>query len=237
MPGKDPYVFHGGHRLWAAPEEPYITYAADSHPVEVEATPDRLVITAPPDSANLAKTLEVWADGSGLVVEHRLSNEGTAETAVSAWGITQLRLGGTALLASGEPGDSDGLQADRSLSIWPYTSLADPRIRWTDRVVVIEASPGPRLKLGSGPRPGMLGYFLDSYLFSKKIRGAGDGPYPDRGAVGQIFVDDDFCELESVGPIELLSPGETVVTTENWFMNSADSVEHSIELLFPDRPR
>lgn len=235
--GGDPYVFHGGHRLWAAPERPSVTYASDSHVVDVNSSEDGVVITAQPDAANVGKTLEVRADGSSLLVEHRLCNGGSTRMDVSAWGITQLRLGGTALLASGEPGDPDGLQADRSMSIWPYTSLADPRIRWTNRVVVIDATPGPRLKLGAGPEPGSLGYFLDGFLFSKQVAGALEGAYPDRGAVGQVFVGDDFCELESLGPIKTLSPGETTSTTERWSMRPAESVEHSIALLFPEPPR
>ena len=34
-PGSGIYRFHGGHRLWAAPEVPAITYASDDHPCVV----------------------------------------------------------------------------------------------------------------------------------------------------------------------------------------------------------
>ncbi|MEE8405785.1 MAG: hypothetical protein V3S32_01395 [Acidimicrobiia bacterium] len=40
--------------------------------------------------------------------------------------------------------------------------------------------------------------------------------YVDKGAVGKVFVDDSFCELESVGPLTTVLPGESITTTEAW---------------------
>ncbi len=59
LPGSEPYRFHGGHRLWAAPEVPAITYAPDDHTCVVSAGDDELTITAPADGAGLVKQLTV----------------------------------------------------------------------------------------------------------------------------------------------------------------------------------
>jgi hypothetical protein len=107
-------------------------------------------------------------------------------------------------------------QADRSLVLWPYTNLVDPRLSWQERAAVIEAVPGPRFKIGSGPSPGRLGYLIDRQLFTKEIMPAGDGTYPDRGAVAQVFVEDSFCELESVGPVVSLEPRSSASHREVW---------------------
>jgi hypothetical protein len=215
-PDSGTFRFHGGHRLWAAPEIPAITYAPDDHPCDVSAGSDELTITAPTDAAGLVKQLSVRLDGNGLVVDHRLTNAASESAAVASWAITQFRLGGLALLPIGPGTAGDEFQADRSLVLWPYTDLTDPRLSWQERAVVVEAAAGPRFKIGSGPSPGRLGYLIDRQLFTKQITSAGAGSYADRGAVGQVFVEDSFCELESVGPIVALELGSSVTHREIW---------------------
>jgi hypothetical protein len=210
------YRFHGGHRLWAAPEVPSITYASDDHACVVTSGADRLTITAPVDAAGLIKELRVSLESQRLVIDHQLMNAGLEPMSIAAWGITQLRLGGVALVPFGSPPFPDEFQADRSLVLWPYTDLADPRLRWLERAAAVEAVAGPRLKIGSGPSPGRLGYLIDGHLFTKEITPAGAGVYTDRGAVGQVFVEGWFCELESVGPLSSLQPGSSISHREVW---------------------
>ena len=215
-PDSGPYRFHGGHRLWAAPEVPAISYASDDHRCAVTTGPDRLAITAPADSAGIIKHLTVGLEGESLLVDHRLENGGPGPIAVAPWGITQFPMGGTALLPAGAPWDPEGFQGDSSLVIWPYTNLADPRLSWKKRAAVIEAAPGLRFKIGSGPGPGRIGYLIEQQLFTKKVAAAGDGTYSDRGAVAQFFVQESFCELETLGPIVPLRPGTSVSHREIW---------------------
>lgn len=225
--------FHlrGGHRLWAGPERPPITYASDDHACVVTTGLDALTVEAPPDAAGLIKRLDVsLTEGGGLSVDHRLTNDGASEICVAPWAITQLALGGTALLPVGAAARHDGPQPDRSLVLWPYTSLTDSRISWSDRTVAIDASPGPRLKLGSGPNPRRLGYLRDGFLFMKEIEAA-TGDYPDRGAVGQVFVAEQFCELETVGVLALLAPGDTATHRETWHLTACADLDTAHRLV------
>ena len=209
------FHFRGGHRLWAGPERPPITYAPDDHACVVTTEVDSLTVEAPPDAAGLIKRLDVSLTDGGLSVDHRLTNGGADELRVAPWAITQFALGGTAILPLGAATDPDALQPDRCLVLWPYTRLTDHRISWSDKSVAIDASPGPRLKLGSGPNPRRLGYLRDGLLFMKEIEAA-IGDYPDRGAAGQVFVAEQFCELETVGLLSLLAPGDTAAHRETW---------------------
>lgn len=197
------YRPRGGHRLWAAPEVPQVTAAGDE-----------LQITAPVDGAGLVKRLQVSPGGETLVVNHDLTNAGAETISIAPWGITQFRLGGVALVPTGPL--SDDFQADRSLVLWPYTNLADPRLSILEGAALIDAVAGRRLKLGSGPSPGRLGYLIESYLFTKQVPSVGTGEYPDRGALGQVYVDNVFCELESIGPMSTLPPGASVSHREVW---------------------
>ena len=215
-PDSGTFRFHGGHRLWAAPEIPSTTYAPDDHPCVVSTGDDELTITAPPDAAGFVKQLSARLEGNGLVVDHRLTNAASESALVGAWAITQFRPGGVALLPFGPGTAGDQFQADRSLVLWSYTDLTDPRLSWHKRTAVVKAAAGPRFKIGSGPNPGRLGYLIDRQLFTKEITPAGAGSYADRGAVGQVFVEDSFCELESVGPIVALGPGSSTTHREFW---------------------
>ncbi|MGH8912492.1 MAG: hypothetical protein ACRDVD_08270 [Acidimicrobiia bacterium] len=215
-PGGSVYRLHGGHRLWAAPEVPSITYAPDEHACDVLAGADTISITAPTDGAGLAKQLVVSLDGERLVVDHYLTNRRHEPLAIAPWGISQLRLGGIALLPVAPGATDDDLLADRSLVLWPYSNLGDPRLSLTEHAVMMETTPGPRLKLGSGPNPGQLGYLFEGFLFTKQITPATTGTYADRGAVGQVFVDEICCELESLGPLTTVGTGATITHTEVW---------------------
>jgi len=230
------YRFHGGHRLWAAPEVPSITYAPDNHDCDVTINGEELTISAGPDAAGLAKELTVTPGESGPVIDHQLTNAGTRDVTVAVWSITQFQLGGIAIAPTGAATSSTGVQADRSLVIWPYTDLSDARLSWRDAAVLVEAAPGEKIKVGVGPDPKQLGYFYDGYLFSKKVAPVGEGDYPDFGAVGQVFVNEDFCELESVGPIETLSPGSSTSLQETWSISECSDIETACSLVLDRRP-
>lgn len=215
-PDSGTYRFRGGHRLWAAPEVPAITYASDDHPCEVTNGDNLLVVTAPVDPAGLIKGMSVSLEGVRLFVDHHLANGGLRPISVALWGITQFRLGGVAVIPIGTGIVHDPLQADSSLVIWPYTDLTDPRLSWRRQAAIIECTTGPAFKVGSGPDPGRIGYLIDRHLFIKEVLPAGMGTYVDRGAVAQMYVKDSFCELESVGPVALLDPGSSVSHREVW---------------------
>jgi hypothetical protein len=215
-PDSGTYRFHGGHRLWAAPEVPSISYASDDHDCVVTTGPDRLTISAPVDSAGIIKRVSVGLEEATLAVDHFMENAGDHPIAVAPWGITQFRMGGVALIPAGTPGASGAVQGDSSLVIWPYTDLADPRLSWRRRAALIRGAPGPRFKIGSSPTPGRIGYWIEQQLFTKAMAPAEAGRYADRGAVAQVFVDESFCELESLGPIVALEPGALATHREVW---------------------
>jgi hypothetical protein len=211
------YLFRGGHRLWAAPELPEITYAPDDHPCEVVVGEDEVTITAPIDGAGLAKTVRFGIEGDSLVVTHTLANDGSGSRAVAPWAITQLPLGGEVVIPTTTIQDP-GLQAAHTLSLWTYTDLSDRRVAWRQRACVIDALPGPAFKIGVGPDPGRLGYLRGGVLFLKEVPPRRGVEYADLGAVGQVYLNDTFCELESLGPITDLEPGASVTHSERWWV-------------------
>jgi hypothetical protein len=223
-PDSGVYRFRGGHRLWASPEMPWVTYSPDDDPCLVEAGDDNVSVTGPSDRAGLAKKIMIGHQAGSLMVDHTLANVGSETIDVAPWAITQLPLGGVALVPT-RVTEIEELQASHSLVLWPYTDLSDTRLSWLGRALVVDAVAGPPFKVGIGPRPGQLGYLIDRHLFIKGIESAAPGDYPDRGAVGQIYLNDRFCELESVGPLVALDPGSELQHREWWAIEECDDLE------------
>jgi len=224
-PSGPTYRFRGGHRLWASPEDPAVTYAPDDHDCSITSGTDSLNISAPKDMAGFEKTINLgWAD-SRLSVEHRLRWVGEAPREVSPWAITQVPLGGVAILPVAGAGEGPG--ADRSVVVWPYTRLNDERVSWAGEAALIHSTPGKPAKLGSGPATGSVGYLRDGHLFTKRFK-ALPGEYPDRGALAQIYTSELFCELESLGPLVRLEPGEEAKHVEVWEIAPCSDVESAI---------
>ena len=216
-PGVGRFRFVGGHRLWAAPEVPEITYQPDALPCAVIEVSDGVRVEAPPDGAGLVKSIQVRRTAEGWTVDHEIGNAAGSRMVVAPWAITQLRPGGEAVCP--DPPRGAGPQADRSVVFWPYTDPADPRLRHTSDALTISAGPGDPLKVGVAPGDGRMSYRLDGQVFGKRVDVDPDGAYPDRGAALQVYACDAFCELETLGFLRTLEPGETASHRERWTLS------------------
>jgi len=211
------YRLVGGHRLWAAPEVPEITYSPESEQVLIEEEPGWLTVTAAPDEAGIGKTMRVGFEEGAAVIEHRLVNHSPGDIEVAPWAITQLVPGGRAILPlDREQLDQHGLQASGSVVLWPYTDLSELCFR-SEYIEIGEVQRLP-LKVGVRLRSGWLAYALGPNVFTKHVVQNSDDEsrLVDLGAVGQCYVAADFVELETLGPLGVLSPGEAMTHTETW---------------------
>lgn len=226
------YRFHGGHRLWAAPEHPEVTYANDDHACRISLENGSTTVLGPPDRAGLIKSIVVTSEGDSLLLEHRITG-GQVGQQIAAWAITQLPLGGTVILPVA--GEDTGPRPNRNLVLWPYTKLDDPRLRFGEAVVLITTRDGSPLKLGFGPLPQRLGYLRDGWLFIKERRSTPGGGVPDFGAVSQVYLGQGFCELESVGEVSDTHAGPALVS-ELWSVQACPDEATASNLVLGGEP-
>jgi len=128
------------------------------------------------------------------------------------------RLGGVGIFPQpAENVDDAGLLSNRRLSLWPYTRIDDPRLNLRDDFLLIYAKPDlPPIKLGYFNPQGWLGYWLDDVLFVKRFEARADTSYPDHECNSEFYCNDRFIELESLGPLESVKPGQTLHHSELW---------------------
>lgn len=217
---------YGGHRLWVAPEVPARTYVPDNEGVVVTALADGVSLYRPAEgAAGIGKTLEIHLHPAEAAVSllHHLDNEGAQTVEVAPWAITQLPLGGTAILPQPvEPVDAGGLRPNRQLALWPYSDWDDPRFRPGNELILVDGKPQERaFKLGTFSRHGWAGYlYPDRTLLAKSFAVAPERRYPDLNSNVEVYVWDHFLELETLGPLTRLEPGQRVSHREEWRLHS-----------------
>lgn len=218
--GLEPFRLHGGHRLWHAPEDEDRTYVPDNDPVEWETTDRGVRLTQPTeDETGIQKTMSLSLAEEAPVVEvtHELTNEGVWPVECAPWGISIMRPGGTAVVPlSG--GDPSALLPDRSLSIWPYTDLSDERLSFGPEALFVDqdAAVDGRVKVGASGADEWAGYVTDGVGFVKEFAYDAAATYPDSGCAVEVYTDDTGLEVETVGPLQTLAPGQSAVHTETW---------------------
>ena len=211
----------GGHRLWTAPESNPHSYAPDDAAVEVSVQGElNVCLTARADAAGIEKSMTVglMPEGSEVEVRHRLVNRNAVPVEVAPWALTIVD-GGTCLVPL-EPFRShgDALLPSQPLVLWPFTDLTDPRLSFEGRMVRLSTEPfsNEPQKIGILNRREWAGYLKGSTLFVKRYACLSGETYPDFGVNTEVFVKGRFMELETLGPLRRLAPGETVEHTERW---------------------
>lgn len=227
--GEAEWMFRGGWRLWVSPEVRESTYALDNAACEVETAAGMVRVTGPAQpEAGIRKSVEVALDGGEprVRVTGRIRNVADGPRTYAAWSLPVLRPGGRAFvpLDVGTPGAFDAV---RRLILWSYARFSDPRYAFGDRLVQIDHArvPAPAAgqsgrrddesKIGTDSRQGWAAYLLGETLFLKRWRHE-EGERTDGGATIEVYSSHEFLELEHLGPLRTIAPGEEIVLEEEW---------------------
>jgi hypothetical protein len=219
--GEERFQLRGGDRVWKAPEDPVATWAPDNVAVEIVLKQTGLVARAPIDPVTkLQKAIEIEMLPSGSVrVSHRITNRGLFPLEFSAWVLTMMAPGGSAVTGFPPRGKHPvNLEATNPLVMWAYTDLTDSRWRFTKKYLVLRQDPNisdPQ-KLGLFNRETWAAYLLNGEIFLKQATSDISKSYPDFGCSFETFTNNEFLELETLSPMTKVVPGETLEQVEHW---------------------
>lgn len=223
--GGDEYRSYGGHRLWIAPEEDPKTLHPDNNEVSVREEGGWLVFTAPVEKWFVQKEMRIQVQGEAIRIEHRIYNLGAYVAELAPWALTVMAPGGVCLFPNPSfiPHTEKVLPA-RPMALWHYTDLSDPRWTWGKRVCRLEqhADKGPQ-KIGAFIDQGYAAYANHGQVFLKRFGADTDYEYPDFGCNFETFTRQDMLEVESLGPMESVPPGEYASHWETWYLIAGDT--------------
>ena len=242
--GEDKFQLRGGDRVWKAPEDSVATWAPDNIPLTIQITPAGLIAREPVEpSTNLQKEIEVSmaVSGTAVTVTHRITNRSLFALEFAPWALTMMAQGGTAISGFPPRGTHPAnLEATNPLVMWAYTNLADSRWRFTKKYLTLRQDPNNKeaQKLGLFNRDTWAAYLLNHELFVKKTTADPSRTYPDFGCSFEAFTNNDFLEIETLGPLTKVAPGQTVEQVEHWALYRNVSVtnwtdEELDQVLFP----
>lgn len=218
------WQIRGGHRLWVAPEVVAVTYALDNAPVEARMVEDTIVLR---QRATLEKQMMLSLRGGVVEVIHQIRNRGAAATQLAPWALSVMAPGGLGIAAFPERAPHDAnLQPTNPLVMWAYTDFSDKRWRFTPQYLTLKqdaAAVSPQKAGLFNPRT-FGAYLLGTDLFVKQSTAAANTVYPDFHSSFEIFTNNNFLELETLGPLTDLQPGEAVTHIEYWSLHRDVSV-------------
>jgi hypothetical protein len=218
------YELHGGHRLWFAPEDPDRVAVPDGSGLWLDGDDGGVRLEGRVEPSGVMRSIEIrfGLDGTSLDVRHELCNAGRQTLELAPWAITQLPLGGRVIMPEPRPTDEHAVRPNRRLVLWPYSSREDDRFHPRDGLLVVEARAGRNLKLGYFNEAGWVGYARGDTMLVRRFRPAIGRAHPDFGCNIETFVGDSFAELEILGPLARLAPGESAVHSEAWELVPAE---------------
>ena len=96
--------------------------------------------------------------------------------------------------------------------------MADPRWTWLEKYIVLQQDPqnADPEKIGLFNPATRGAYLLNGELFVKKFAASSEEEYPDMGSSYETFTNERFLEIETLGPVRTLQPGESIDHVEEW---------------------
>lgn len=224
--GEAEWQARGGHRIWVGPEAVPMSYALDNVPVHVVLGADTIELTEPVEKeTGFQKTMRIRlaATGSEVEVIHSIKNTNGSARKIASWALTMMAPGGTAVTGFPPRGTHPKmLLPTNPLVMWGYTNFSDPRWRFTEKYLILRQDPKATLpvKVGLWNKDTWEAYLLGTDLFVKSTTAlAGPEAYPDMGCSLETFTNADFLEMETLGPLQSVAPGQSIGHTEHWSLH------------------
>jgi hypothetical protein len=222
---EEKHQLRGGDRVWKAPEDPVATWAPDNVPVEITITANGLIARAPVEPlTGLQKEIEVRmaASGTEVAVVHRITNRSLFSLEYSVWALTMMAPGGIAISGFPPRGRHPAnLEATNPLVMWAYTNLSDKRWAFTKKYLTLKQDPAnsEAQKLGMFNANTWGAYLLNGEAFLKRAHANPGEAYPDFGCSFETFTNNEFLEIETLGPLTKVPPGKTSEQVEQWSLH------------------
>jgi len=216
---KGGWHIYGGSRLWTSPEEMPRTYYPDNEKVKCTPVTNGIKLLPPPQSWNnqqMEVTYTLDAAKDVAYSEYKITNIGLWEQEFAPWVLTVMAAGGKEVVPM--PQRKTGFLHNRAMSLWSYTKMNDKRVYWGDKYITLSQDKNydGAFKFGIDGEHGYAAYFNHDNLFIKYYTPVQGGNYPDNGMSFETYTNPHMLEIETLGELKKVKPGEAVTHAERW---------------------
>lgn len=209
--GNDTYYFYGGQRLWWTPERIPETYAPEDTPVEWKETENGAAFTRK-HLTGLTYTTQIKLADSGAHIDifHTIVNESGVAVKLAPWSITQCAVGGIAVAPQNTRQCAP--LPNRLIVHWPYNDMYDNRFTTAPRYISLrqDVNMANAFKFGMNNEAGWCAYLLKGQLLRKTFGFDPEAEYEDYGCNCESYTNNNFLEIEALGPVVTVADGEDV---------------------------
>ena len=222
--GGSQWRIYGGHRLWHSPEAMPRSYFPDNGSVGHKWDGKMLTVTQPVESTTgIIKEMEITLDQekNHVTILHRLVNTNLWTIETSVWPVTAHAPGGRAIVPQ-EPyiDPADYLLPARPIVLWYYTRMNDPRWSWGEKYIEMkfDASCSSEQKIGILNKLGWAAYVCGEDVMIRRFDYQPDAKYEDYGCNNELYINGNFLEIETLGPVTRIIPGGSAEHTQRWLL-------------------
>ena len=221
----DPAVWniYGGHRLWIAPEINARTKVPDNREVSFTVADGKVILEAPEEPENrIVKRIAVAIEEGKVKLTHTIINKDTWAKDLAVWTLSVMAPGTTAVVPQEEylaPGEGPGrsLLPVRSVALWGYTDMNDPRFTWGTKSIQLREAPDTKpTKFGLLNKRNFAAAFNKGGCLVKRFDHIPGGSYIDMGCNWEFYTAPGMLEVETLSPLYRVEPGESVSSSEEW---------------------
>ena len=212
------WYIYGGHRLWSSPESYPESYTPDNHSVPYEIDGNSLKLM-PEDRVKVGErhimTVTLDDTSSDVTVKHAIKNIADYDIKLAPWCLTVAEKGGVEILP--QCTKDTGLLSNRRMVFWAYSNVNDPRFFVCDKYITLaQTDREEAFKIGVNNEDGWGAYLNNGQLFIKRFRFDPLGEYPDFSVNYETYTNQYIMEIESLGTVENLKPGDYTEYDEYW---------------------
>lgn len=210
---------YGGHRMWLAPQNQQV-YHGDNTPIHHTLLESGVVVTQDLDPlSGLEKELTIlFADDGHIRLNHRVYNRTDHIITGASWSINTFDQGGKAIVHFKGTDRSD-LTPRRIVSLWGNTNLGDPRLLFTEDSLTVTHTPlDAFFKLGLYSKTGTAIFENKNQRLTLSFGVPPLESLCDGGCNFELYMCSKFIELEPLGEIVSIAPGQYATHWEEWFL-------------------
>lgn len=214
----DGWRIYGGHRYWTAPESEK-SYYPDNDPIEYTLLENGVTLLQKPDPwIGVQKKLTVtFREDGAVLLEHEIKNTTDTPITFASWGVNTFHGADSHAEVLFDGGTAGSYVPQRRVSLWGSSALTDPRVRFEQEKICVKHIPSDTsYKIGIFSAGACAKFYNRGQEFTLTFAADRNGTYPDNGCNFELYLDKNVMELEALGQLKTMNPGQTNGHWECW---------------------